>query len=469
MAKTLFNTAAFSTVAALLILNDKDGLQEQYDMLSDYMKKNNVILPNPIRHIDKGSPSFIRIPMAQDALGYAVHGLVTNMIWGVATGKEAMGTDATLSAMWDVLNPINGTVFQPFIDSSHHRTWWGGNTIRSSQQDWADPSVQYNEDTAQLFRDIGRLIGKSPEDVEYIFKQMTGYVGQAIIPAISFDKNGKIGGLPATFNAFGNQWGTDPTRSTDIINDFRGMKASITQVVTSAKNNMPQNLLKRDANVDQAYLEAEKMTAKGGIIYDTNLAINQMYTDVDNIYKNESLTSSEQAALVKERMTETLRLVDHANEELLEYYNKYMRIDSVEDWVSRAQEGKYAHVPTNDERIHQTFKDDADKDYMKMAMEVYNGSGEGSQKEASLPHPSQKFTLTDVTGKEHEIDIPDGDFDEYVNIYKKEYNRAVLKYKGKWATLNDKQKYQALKNAHSAGNKALREWYAKKNGIRIKK
>ena len=39
----------------------------------------------------------------------------------------------------------------------------------------------------------------------------------------------------------------------------------------------------------------------------------------------------------------------------------------------------------------------------------------------------------------------------------------------KWDVMDDKERYQLLKNAHSAAHKAMRERYAQNHGIRLKK
>lgn len=472
LVKSIVNPAITSALAIGAILLAGDETKEQYNKLSDQIKKDHLILPNPLRYFDKGQDTFIRIPLAQDSIGYAVNSAVTNAIWKGSTDEWAISLAATVDAIVDVNNPYSGTVFQPFIDASHHKTWFGSNTIRYNQRDWVDKSVQYNEDTADFFKWLGRVINQSPEDVEYVFKQMSGYVGELVIPAITPDKSGKLGGLGADLRDFGRKWTTDASRSTTIITDFKDMKAAMQQILDSANSDRPQNLLRKNLTqqeVDQAYLEAEKALAKGGVIYEANAELNKMYKDVDNIYKNSTLTSSQQAELARKRMMEGIRIAEAANDQMIGFYDKYIKRQTVLDHLLDAVgvEGQYANVPTNADRIDDTFKNDSNAMYMQRAMGVYNGasgSDLGGGKSASLPHPDRELKINN-----QKYTITDKEWSTYTAVYKQAYIKSLNKYNNAaWNKMSDTEKYQKLKNAHTAANKAMRERYARDHGIKIK-
>jgi len=472
LVKSIVNPAILSALAIGAIILSDDETKEQYNKLSDQIKKDHLILPNPLRHFDKGQDTFIRIPLSQDSIGYAVNSAVTNLLWKGTTDEWAISLAATVDAIVDVNNPYSGTVFQPFIDASHHKTWFGSNTIRYNQRDWVDRSVQYNEDTADFFKWLGRVIDQSPEDVEYVFKQMSGYIGELVIPAITPDKSGKLGGLGADLRDFGRKWTTDASRSTTIITDFKDMKAAMQQILESANNDRPQNLLRvnlTQQEVDQAYLEAEQALAKGGVIYEANNELNQMYKDVDDIYKNSTLTSSQQAELARKRMMEGIRIAEAANDQMLEFYNKYVKRQTVLDHLLDAVgvEGQYVNVPTNADRIDDTFKNDSNAMYMQRAMGVYNGASGtdlGGGKTAALPHPDRELKINN-----QKYTIADDEWGNYTAVYKQAYEKSLKQYNNAaWNKMSDTEKYQKLKNAHTAANKAMRLQYAKDHGIKIK-
>ena len=477
--RTVANTAitAALAISSVLISPDRKNLEEQYNMLSDQIKKNHIILPNPLRYFDKGQDTFIRIPLSQDALSLAVHSLVTNALWKGSTDEWAYSLASTVDAVEDIMNPFGGTVFQPFIDSSHHRTWFKSSTIRSYQKDWADPTVQYNEDTADFFKWAGRVLDQSPEDVEYVAKQMLGYFGQLLIPMISYDKSGNLQGVGGAIRDYSQKWTTDASRSSTIINDFYSMKNAVNQIITSAKDDKPENLLRRtvtQAEADQALLDAEELLKTGGIIDEAEKAIQKMYKDIDAVYKNNTLTSSQQAELARELKMDGMRIADAANDKLLEYYDKYMKPRTMVDNLSKlvGVEGKYAHVPTDIERLDDVFKKDTNASYMKRATSVYNGAAGkdangdnlGGGRSTALPHPSRELTIN-----KQKYTITDKEWSKYTSVYKKEYEQSLRKYNdAQWSRMSDHEKYVALQNAHTNANKAVRTQYARDHKIKIK-
>ena len=166
-----------------------------------------------------------------------------------------------------------------------------------------------------------------------------------------------------------------------------------------------------------------------------------------------------------------LKQVQAANEVLEAYKKKYMTGETLTDRVfgaiqKRFQYGGDAHIKTPEERLPVVFQTDRSNNsrYMQMSQEVYNATG----KESALPHPSRNITLHTSAGEELEVTIPDESWDRYTNMYKVAYENYLLRNGASWDLLTDKQKTQMLTNAHSAGNKAIREGYAMDNGILLK-
>lgn len=481
LAKTVINTALASAIASGLILKygDDDDKDEFANILSSGIKANHLILPNPMK--DKpGEPPFIRIPLAQDPLGYAVHGVVTNAMWNGSADETAVSLAATADVILDNLNPLgSGTIMQPIIDVSHNRTWFGGSIIRNGMIDWTDPAGQYNEDTPEVFRTLGRLIGVSPEIVEYIVSQYTGFIGATATPALTIDKNGEIGGLGAILDSIKKKWTADPYSSNDVTQRFFNMKEDLKTIKDEARDEKPQGLLLRSLtqdDVNNAYAEAEGMLSSKGLVGATSEFISDSYKKIDAVNANDTLSDEEKLVQVREIKREMVRVVEAANQELDAYRKKYITGETLTDRAlgaleKRIYEGPYAHVPTPEEKISQTFQDDFEEPYMQKALSVFNGSGSGAGKSAALPHPSYSFTIKDQRGNEVECEITPDEVDMYDKVYKDTYTEylrddsKIRKDRKPWDTMTEEEQYNRLKNAHSAANKAVRDQYAKDHGI----
>ena len=323
----------------------------------------------------------------------------------------------------------------------------------------------------------------SPEVIEYLATQYTGFLGAMAIPALSIEQDGSLGGVDAMLSAAARKWTADPSSSNDVTKEFYNMKSILSTITSEASAERPQGLLLRSLSqdeVDTAYESAKEMLSNGGIVYEANKLINDTYKEIDKINANESLTDDQKYTLTREAKLKMLRQVEAANEAVRSYYKKYIQGETLVDRVFGSirkgfEEGKTVHIKNDVEKLPETFAGDMDSEYMQRALSVWNGDAEGSEsygyhKEAALPHPSQTFTLNTRNNGEEEYTIPDDEWPMYMDIYKAEYNRYVmLSDKGRrWDTLNDKERYDLLKAAAASANKKMKESYARNNGIKLK-
>ena len=152
-----------------------------------------------------------------------------------------------------------------------------------------------------------------------------------------------------------------------------------------------------------------------------------------------------------------LKQVQGVNEQLEAYRKKYIVGETLTDRVfggirKRFEEGAYAHIRTEAERLPEVFRNDSDSDYMQKAQQVW----QETRKASSLPHPSQTFTVT-KNGVETDYEIPDEEWDDYTRIYRDEYSLYLSRKGTRWDTMTLIEQQNLLKNAHSAANKAMRE------------
>ena len=123
--------------------------------------------------------------------------------------------------------------------------------------DW-DASTQYTEETPGLFVAAGRALNMSPLNIQYLAEQYSGFLGQMVVPAISRDEAGGLGGLEATIAAVQKRFTSDPLISNDVVGSVYDNAAFLTQVTDAAKNNRPANMLRRGLSEDErkaAYFE----------------------------------------------------------------------------------------------------------------------------------------------------------------------------------------------------------------------
>lgn len=454
--KTVVNTALASAICAALTLKfSSDDDKEAFANMSDGLKSQHFYLPNFFPEI-LGNQSLIRIPVAQDPLMYAIHGAVTNAIWNGSTDGLVIDLAATANTIVGNLNPVSSTVFDPLISMKTNINWYGSRIVPSRMDGW-DPSTQYTEETPDAFVGLGRATGVSPLKLQYLAEQYTGFLGQMLIPALSKDRNtGELGGVKAAVSAARKRLTSDPLVSNDIVGSFYDGSNLITEV-SKAKNERPMNMLRRGLTpkeAGQAYAEAKAMLAKGGIIYETKAFIGECYSKIDQINANESLTEQQKYTLASDVRREMIQAALDAQEEIGAFNEKYVTGKNIV--TSMLYEGTYAYLPSAYDNMDTAFKTEENAAYMQRAMSVYNSSG----KDSALPHPAESFKYTPKGGKQQEYVIDQLDWDNYVEVYKRAYEKHVMDEKG-WDDLDAEERYTVLTAAHRKASDAAKAWYIK--------
>lgn len=465
--KTIVNTAILSALCnALLIKNSDDDEKEEFAYLSDKLKSQHFYLPNFAPHV-LGQQPLIRIPLAQDPLTYAVHGAVTNAMWNGSTDGAMIDLAAIADTILDNLNPLgSGTIFQPMIGIGQNKNWYGSRIVPSRMSEW-DKSSQYTEETPDVFVEVSRAIGSlspnsplaSPMNLQYLAEQYTGFLGQMAIPALSKNKaTGELGGWRAALTGAQKRLTSDPLISNDVLNSFYDGASLLTQVTNAAKNERPLNMLRRGLTAEEAtaaYEEAKELTSSGGIIYETKKTINDLYAEIDKINANDTLTDEQKYTLTSEARKEMIAATLEAQEAIGAFREKYITGMNVATNMLFA--GATAHIPTTYEKLPQTFRDDEDKTYMQWAKAVYDATGA----DGALPHPNTTFSYNKT-----EYTVGPEDMDNYILKYKAAYQKYLATNGKKWGILSDEDRLELLRNAHTAGHNAAKEWYRKLHGIK---
>ena len=449
-AKTVLNTAVASALGAGLLLRFlNDDEREEFEWLSNDLKSQHIYIPNFAPSIF-GEQPLIRIPLAQDPLTYAVHNAVTNAVWG---GDESViDLMSTVDTILDNINPLGDPITQAWTDTQANRTWYGSKIVPTRMESW-DATLQYTEETPELFITLGRITGQSPMKLQYLAEQYTGFVGQMAIPALSYDATGELGGVEAAVNSARKKLTSDPLVSNDIISAFYDGSNLMDAVLAAVKNDRPLNMLRPGLAFEegqQAYEEAYAMTHKGGIIYEVSSYISDTYAAIDAINARTDLSDAEKYELTSARRREMIEVTLGANEAIQAYREKYITGKGL---TSRLFEGTYTEPMSAFQKLPAVFANAAEEPYMKNARATWEATGDDN----ALPHPNTSFSAGKV-----EYVIGESDWDQWCSWYNEAYRLHLSKYEIGWDALSPEEQLDILKEAHTKAHNYCKSQYLAK-------
>jgi len=466
--KTIVNNAMMSALAAGILLKYLgEEEKEEFEMMSDDLKAQHLYLPNCAPEVFGEAP-LIRIPLAQDPLSYAIHGLVTNAIWNGEADGLAIDFAGTANAILDNLNPLgSGTVFQPFIGVATNKNWYGSEIVSSYMSDW-HASTQYDEETPEVFRWAGRMLnnqyintGLSPLALQYLAEQYTGFIGQMLIPSMQLDEEGKSVGFGATIASVRKRFTSDPLVSNDVISSFYDGYDALGQVTSAVKNDKPLNMLRAGLSYEQAqnaYEEAKELTSSKGILGAARTFISDGYKEIEAINANDTLTDEQKYVQTSAIRREMIATAMTAQEAYGEFKEKYMTGDNLLRIAT--QGGTMTDAKTAYQKLPQAFLADENESYMQQAKAVWEATG----KDSAIPHPNEKFTLDGV-----EYVIGDEDWDGWTQAYKKSYKAYVDANSRNFSARDEAEQLKVMTKAHERAHEDAKKWYMTQHGIRAKK
>jgi hypothetical protein len=449
-AKTVVNTALASAMGAGLLLRFlDDDEREEFEWLSADLKSQHIYLPNFAPDVF-GEQPLLRIPLAQDPLTYAVHNAVTNAVWG--GDGSVIDLMSTVDTILENLNPLGDPITQAWNDTQANRTWYGSKIVPTRMEGW-DPTLQYTEETPELFIALGRVTGQSPLKLQYLAEQYTGFVGQMAIPALSYDETGELGGLEAAINSARKKLTSDPLVSNDVISAFYDGSNLMDAVVAAVKNERPLNMLRQGLSFDegqQAYEEAYALTHKDGIVYEASKFISDTYKAIDAINARTDLTDEEKYELTSAQRREMIEYALEANEAVQAFREKYITGRSLTSYLF---EGTYTRPKTAYEKLPAVFADAADQPYMQAAKATWEATG----KDSALPHPNTSFEKDGV-----DYIIGDDEWDQWCEWYNEAYRLHLSKYEIGWEALSATEQLDILSSAHDNAHDYCKKQYLAK-------
>ena len=192
------------------------GNDEDYQHLSDTMRSNYYLI--------KVGTDFIRIPKGyiQQAFSSVVT-QVSKSAHGETIDKDDISQ--MFNSIWNSVGvDVNGLFFQPIIDAKNNKTWYGGEIV-SQKYATTRPSEQYDRNTSAIAKFIGKITGWSPLKIDYVLDQMTGIIGDIILPATSDNGYNPIKFLK-------DQFVTDSVYKNRYSSDFHDYKTEVAYAKT---------------------------------------------------------------------------------------------------------------------------------------------------------------------------------------------------------------------------------------------
>lgn len=460
VAKTIVNTALASALANLLVFkNAGDEEKEEFRWLSADLKSDNFFIPNFVPEI-LGDAPYIRIPLGQDPLIRFVHGAVSNAIWGESDGEPFLSLMAIAGNILNGFNPVNGTIFDPIIGTIANKNYYDSKIVPTRLESQY-PSLQYTEDTPELFVTLGRVFNASPMKIQYLAEQYTGFLGQIAIPFLSKDKNtGELGGYKAALNAAQRRLTSDPKRSNEITGSFYDGFATIKQVSDAAKNGLPLNMLRRGLTEEEARAavdEAKELTGSKGALGQAKQYLTDGYAQIEEIEARTDLSDHEKYLLTSEVRRDMMLNTLDAQEAIGEYYAKY--IDG-ENPLYQMMEGVYGRASNAYEKLPESYHADyeAGESYMQRAYGVWESTG----KDKFLPHATYSFSYESTM-----YEVPEEDQEGFAETYKTAYKKCLDEIKSAdWDKMTDDEKQKRLTSAHTKAQNAAKDDWLKKHGIK---
>lgn len=480
MGKRLVNTAMASAIAAVLrnALGDDED-KKRFALISDEIKMGHLILPN---WFNKNSDRrFIRIPISQDPFDQAMHMFVSSAIeqydgtdditTELLAGASAIVSNVTLGASDLLLEDgdlkirlngiMSGTVLGPFWGIFTNQNYYGGQIVSDRLSELSAP-LQYDDTTPEAFKWLGKITKASPKQLEYIFNQYGGYGGQLLVNTTSDLLTGDFKPIDiakSLLTSFHKRFTIDSAYTNDVSSAYSASRAFMTELTNNIKKtNTDGGLLLGSLTEEerkQAYAEVTKMTSKGGLIYDTNKEISDLWGQVNEAKNNTDMTDAERNRQLLSLRDQIVDKQMYVNDQLMEFYGKYVTGKNLfEGMIGDIHE---VTPYTAFEKLSSTFADDYDNgaDYMVKSHAVWEATG----KDAAIPHPNTSFSEKGV-----EYVISDDDWPEWETAYRDTYQGYIDRNSMSWDNMKDEERLELLKKAHSKAHDAAKKQYMQKHG-----
>lgn len=461
-AKTLVNNLLTGALGVWVINQfGSDDDKEWYAKLPENMRLTNLILPLS----SDSERQFLRLPIAQDALGQAFYALGNQLALGVYGDEDARISLSTIcSTILGNMIPTD-LISTPITDVLQNQTYTGNTLVSERLQD-LPVTQQYNDNTPGLFVNASRLLNMfgidlAPVSVQYLAQQYTGFIGQVAIPVMQANMDGfTLGGTTnALWKTVRNSLTIDPAYTNDINDKYYETRDILTAITSGVKQQGYSDLLSSKLTPEQAQEAVNTATvimATGGEGKRIQDEISALYDQMDTVQADAGLNDHEKALASRELM----RQIVNKEAEFLTYTKHFM-----ETYVSGQSPisfvltgGAKADAANPVAKYGDVFSTDEKETYMVRAMEVFNQT----QNTSHLPHPSYTINITDAIGAKQTYNVAAMGEDvknDCLAAYREAYKETVNLWGVNWDSMTMEEKQDVLSKANTAGNKAMKEYF----------
>lgn len=461
LAKTVTNNLISGALQVAMIGmfgTDKD--KELYGLALDNMKNDFLLIPthwfvkNPER-------SFLRIPLAQDALSKAAFAFGRKLIAGELPEEyqDDFAFDLKESIMDILSNQLpDSTIFSPILDVLTNRTW--NDTQMTSDRNLQKSEVnQTNESMPQIFNDISALLsannihGKftSPIALRYLFSQYTGVIGQVLLPMLSRDANGDTNLLRGLYTAVRNSFTLDPTYTNWVNGAYDDLYDKLETTIKD--KGMIGGQLKAgmsEQEATEAYEAARALIGSKGTVTQINNEISALYDEINEITRS---NADDAPQLSRDKRMEIVRLKKRAVELMQDWSDKYCADTK---YLITLKTQPTVNAYTRAQSVAANYGVDAFgeiPDYLSYGANYAESIGKNT--EAYSPHPTYSRTSKGVTKA-----VPVDKQSKFDAIYLKAYEDA---FNGKGGAdyfnsiTNEETLQKELKDLHTKAQKAAEQ------------
>lgn len=468
LAKTAINNALMGVLQVLMVgvFGDDDD-KEGYSWLLDSTKNDFFLFP--LHWIDNDvARGFVRLPLAQDALSKGMFAFGRNLAAGTL-GEEyqdEFSVDLLKTAYDIILDQIPDTsIFSSFIDVLLNQTWYGTQMESDYKQKLSEVN-RTNTNMPEFFNMLAQRLsamgahGKfaSPIMLKYLFQQNTGVIGQFLIPMLSPDANGNLNPLRAFWTTWRNSLTLEPAYTNKVRGTYDELSTIIETTIYDGNAGLIGGQLKpglTSAEAAEAYEQA--LDFQNGLIKRTDQAVSQIYSEINSINANETLSASEKETLVVAKQKEIVRAQEAANDELNEWYDRYCAdVSFLTRLVGRQEVISPYTVPQKLSRKFGYGVDDVQPMFeygYDLANELKSETGTGSTQ--TYPNPRYKST----SSEKKPYEVSEEDRPGFDAAYIKEYEQLFNEEANALEELPIEDQKKILVGIHKKAQQAAVDWY----------
>ena len=209
------------------------GDDEEYEELSDYVKQNYFI----VAKTEDGK--FIRIPKGR------MEAVIQNgfeQMQNLITGDDEVDLETFAELVANNLapnNPFENNIFSTINQIKNNETWYGEDLVPQRLQD-LPANEQYDESTDAISKwlantEIGKALGWSPYQINYLFQQYGGGVADTVLPMLTPEsENGSDSALDSLVVApWRDEIVTDGVLKNQNVSDFYDAVDELTKKANS--------------------------------------------------------------------------------------------------------------------------------------------------------------------------------------------------------------------------------------------